>query len=117
MEPSDRYRRSLATHSSCRSIMIAPMSRMTEASLGKMPATRLLRLISLLTRSKGLVDHTFLQCEGGKAVNASTSSFASSINGPSLGKRAANSSRVLSHAVFRASGLVWVKMVRNAAAT
>src|SRR3712207_6484733 len=58
----------------------APTSRITAASWGKMPTTRARRLISLLTRSSGLVDHTFAQCDRGKPVKASTSVFASFIN-------------------------------------
>ena len=53
-----------------------------------MPTTRARRLISLLTRSSGLVDHTLGQWLRGKAVKASTSVFASSISGPMLGKAA-----------------------------
>ena len=90
---------------------------MTAAVLGKIPTTRERRLISLLTRSRGLVDQIFRQWAWGKAVKARTSAWASSIRGPSLGKRAANSSRVFSQAAWTSAGVDWAKMVRKAAAT
>ncbi len=62
-------------------------------------------MISLLTRSRGLVDQILRQCARGNAVNARTSAFASSINGPSLGNLVANSSRVLSQAALGVGGL------------
>src|SRR5829696_9779890 len=49
------------------SAKMAPTRRMTAGSLGKMPTTRARRLISLLTRSSGLVDHTLGQWLRGKA--------------------------------------------------
>jgi hypothetical protein len=55
-----------------------------------MPTTRARRLISLLTRSSGLVDRTLGQWLRGKAVKASTSVFASSTSGPIWGKAAAS---------------------------
>ncbi len=63
---------------------------MTAAGLGKIPTTRARRLISLLTRSRGLVDQILVQCDRGNAVKASTSALASSMNGPSLGNRSAS---------------------------
>ena len=45
----------------------APTRRMTEASLGKMPTTRARRLISLLSRSSGLVDQILDQWARGNA--------------------------------------------------
>ena len=39
---------------------MAPTNRMAEASLGKIPTTRDRRLISLLMRSRGLVDPDLL---------------------------------------------------------
>jgi len=71
----------------------------------------------LLTRSSGLVDQILRQCARGNAVNASTSALTSSISGPSLWNLAANSSRVFSHAASTSAGVVWAKIVRNAAAT
>ena len=70
----------------------------------------------LVDRSKGLVDQTFAQCGRGKAVNASTSAFASSISGPILGKRRrAGRGRFPSRrGGFR---IGWAKIVRNTAAT
>ena len=54
-------------HSSCMSTRIAPTSRMTAASFGKMPTTRARRLISLLTRSSGLVEPDLAPVRPGKA--------------------------------------------------
>jgi hypothetical protein len=45
---------------------------MTAAALGKMPTTRLRRLISLLTRSSGFVDQILRQWAFGNPVNART---------------------------------------------
>lgn len=42
-------------------------------SLGKMPTTSVRRLISLFSRSKGLIDQILRQCPIGKAVKAVTS--------------------------------------------
>ena len=50
---------------------------MIEASLGKMPTTLVRRLISAFTRSRGLVDHSLVQCGDGKAEKARRSSPAS----------------------------------------
>ena len=66
-------RRTPACHSSWTSARMAPTSRMTEASLGKIPTTRARRLTSLLSRSSGLVDQTFVQWARGKAAKARTS--------------------------------------------
>jgi hypothetical protein len=59
---------------------------MTASSFGKMPTTRDRRLISLLIRSSGLFDQILIQCALGNAVNASTSVFAASIDGPIFGR-------------------------------
>ena len=40
---------------------MAPTRRSTAGSLGKIPTTLVRRLISLLTRSRGLVDQIFCQ--------------------------------------------------------
>ena len=95
----------------------APTSLMTAASLGKMPTTRARRLISLLTRSSGLVDHTFGQWLRGNAVKASTSVLASSIRGPILGKAVASWSRTVSQVAATVAASGWAKIVRNTAAT
>src|SRR3712207_7004385 len=79
----------------------APTRRRTAGSLGKMPTTRARRLISLLTRSSGLVDQIFGQWLRGKVVNASTSAFASSISGSILGKFAASWLRTVSQVAER----------------
>ncbi len=50
------------------------------ASLGKMPTTSERRPISLLTRSRGLVERSFVQCSDGNASKAIRSSSASSSN-------------------------------------
>lgn len=91
-------------------------ARMTAASFGKMPTTWERRLISRLSRSSGLVDQIFLQCALGKALNARTSAFASSISGPTFGNRPAIWSRTCSQVVAIWSGSGWAKMVRNTAA-
>lgn len=67
MEPSEKGRRSPDCHSSCKSASTAPTRRITAASLGKIPTTRARRLISLFTRSSGLVDQIFDQCDRGNA--------------------------------------------------
>lgn len=61
--------------------------------IGEDSDERARRLTSLSTRSSGLVDQTLRQCSRGDLANAVTSAFASSISGPSLGNRAASSSR------------------------
>ena len=58
----------------------------SEASLGKIPTTRDRRLISLLMRSRGLVDQIFCRCARGNAAKASTSGLASAISAAALGK-------------------------------
>src|SRR3982751_5143836 len=95
----------------------APTSRITAASLGKMPTTRARRLISLFTRSSGFVDQVFDQCARGNAVNARTSALASSISGPILGKRVASWSRTSSQVAATVVASGWAKTVRNTAAT
>src|SRR3954453_21258634 len=95
----------------------APTRRITAASLGKMPTTRALRLISLLTRSSGLVDQVFDQWARGNAVNARTSAFASSISGPIFGKDLVSWSRTSSQVAATVVASGWAKMVRNTAAT
>src|SRR6188472_1933721 len=95
----------------------APTRRITAASLGKMPTTRARRLISLLTRSSGLVDQIFDQCARGNAVNARTSVFASSIRGPIFGKDLVSWSRTSSQVAATVVASGWAKMVRNTAAT
>ena len=83
----------------------APTRRMTAASLGKIPTTRERRLISLLTRSSGLVDQILRQCARGKPVNARTSALASSISGPILGNDVASWSRTSSQVALTAAGV------------
>ena len=95
----------------------APTSLMTAASLGKIPTTRLRRLISLLIRSSGFVDQIFTQCERGKLVNANTSALPASIRVVIFGKFFANWSRTWSQVAETVSGSGWAKMVRNTAAT
>src|ERR671912_626960 len=94
-----------------------PARRNTAGGVGGEETTRARRVISLFTRSSGLVDQTLAQWLRGKAVKASTSVFASSISGPILGKAAASWSRTLSQVAATASGFGWAKMVRNTAAT
>ncbi len=63
-------------HSSCCSARMAPTSRITEASSGKICTTLARRFTSLLSRSSGLFDQIFRQCSGGNAKNARTSALA-----------------------------------------
>src|SRR4051794_12399937 len=95
----------------------APTRRITAASLGKIPTTRALRLISLLTRSSGLVDQVFDQWARGNAVNARTSAFAWSISGPIFGNDLVSWSRTSSQVAATVAASGWAKMVRNTAAT
>src|SRR3954449_8854040 len=95
----------------------APTRRITAASLGKIPTTRARRLISLLTRSSGLVDQIFDQWARGNAVNARTSALAWSISGPILGKDLVSWSRTSSQVAATVVASGWAKMVRNTAAT
>ena len=53
-------------HSSFCSRRMAPTRRTMASSLGKIPTTLVLRLISLLTRSKGLVEWILVLCSLGK---------------------------------------------------
>lgn len=77
---------------------MAPTNRIAEASLGKIPTTRERRLISLLMRSRGLVDQIFCQCAQGNAAKARTSARAVSMSGPTLGKLTASWSATWSQA-------------------
>ena len=61
----DREVAALTSHSSFCSIS-APASRITAASLGKIPTTSVRRPISWLTRSSGLVERSLVQCSGGR---------------------------------------------------
>jgi hypothetical protein len=63
----------------------ASTSRITAASLGKIPTTRVRRLVTLFTRSNGVVDQISDQCARGKPVKASALVFASSMSGPIFG--------------------------------
>src|SRR5690554_5228719 len=87
------------------SARMAPTRRMTAAWLGNMPTTRARRLISLLTRSRGLVLQILGQWGRGKAVKASTSALAASINGPIFGKRPASWSRTSSQVAGDGGGV------------
>jgi Bacterial transcriptional activator domain len=60
---------------------------------GRAPARR---LISLFTRSSGLVLQIFGQCGRGNAVDANTAALAASMSAPIFGKRPANWSRTSS---------------------
>lgn len=74
-------------------------------------------MISLFSRSRGLVDQILRQCARGKVLNARPSALASSISGPIFGNRAAIWSRTWSQVVAIASARGWAKIVRNTAAT
>jgi ATP-dependent Lhr-like helicase len=68
MVSSVMYRARCTVHSSFCSNRIAPMSRMTAASLGNIPTTSLRRLISPLRRSMGLVECILARCCAGKPI-------------------------------------------------
>ena len=82
--PPRSWERRMTCHSSVCSTTRTPTKRMIDASLGKMPTTSARRLISLITRSKGLVDANCAQCSCGQAMKASTSSSASSMSSESF---------------------------------
>lgn len=65
MLSAENIRRPSSCQCSCCSSSTAPTRRMIEASLGKIPTTRVLRLISSLIRSSRLVLQTFFQCSLG----------------------------------------------------
>ena len=77
----------------------------------RVPTTRDRRLISLLMRSRGLVDQIVCQWAVGNAAKARTSARAGSTSGPALGKLAASWSRTWSQAVFTASASGCAKTV------
>ena len=93
------------------------MSRRTAASLGKIPTTLERRLISLLSRSSGLFDHTLRQCALGKLVNAKTSVRALRIDSAALGNRSLRVSVTSSQRAVTSSLVPSAKTERNAAAT
>jgi hypothetical protein len=82
-----------------------------------MPTTFVLRLISLLTRSNGFVDHTLAQCAGGKAAKAVRSSRASASMVATAGNFGASMAATWSTWSMTSAPLGWAKMVRMAAAT
>ena len=87
------------------------------ASLGKMPTTRVRRLISSLTRSSRLVLQTFLQCWSGKWRKASTSSLASIMSSAALGKRSASELARSSPRASISAAVAWANTERSAAVT
>jgi hypothetical protein len=84
MVASEKKRRRSSCHSSGCSSSWLTTRRVIAASLGKMPTTFVRRLISLLSRSSGLVLQILRQCSYGKCRNASTSSRAASITGTAV---------------------------------
>src|SRR5271166_6808074 len=68
MVSSVMYRARWMAHSSFCSIRMEPTSRMIASSFGKMPTTLVLRLISPLGRSMGLVELILSQCSLGKLM-------------------------------------------------
>ena len=74
---------------------MAPTNRMAEASLGKIPTTRDRRIISLLMRSRGLVDQIFCHWALGKPAKARTSVLCCTADGrlvPPLRRQCAEAS-------------------------
>lgn len=88
-----------------------------DRSLGKMPTTLVRRLISLLSRSSGLLDQTFLQWSNGNGVNARTSPLAERMEAAAFGSRASSWSATSSQRESTSAGVSWANTVRNAAET
>src|SRR5690606_14618529 len=98
--------------------MTTAVARRRNASgLGKISTTSARRLISLLSRSMGLLDQIFCQWVWGKAVKASTSVLASSIIAATFGKLPERVSATWSHWAATSAGSVWAKIVLTAAVT
>src|SRR6476620_11087202 len=77
MVSSVMYLARWTAHSSFCSSSKAPTRRTMASSLGKMPTTSVLRLISPLMRSIGLIECRLARCSLGKVMKASTSCSAS----------------------------------------
>lgn len=85
--------------------------------VGKTPTTSVRRLISLFSRSSGLVDQIFFQWLTGKAAKAVTSPAASRSIVSTLGNCQPSIAAIVSSWSWTWPGLGWAKMVRIAAAT
>lgn len=72
---------------------------------------------SSLTRMAHAIEHAWRQCSRGNAQNASTSNFAESISAAAFGNRSASIVATSSQRAVTSSGVVSVKIDRNAAAT
>jgi len=100
------------------SFKMAPTRRMTAAGLGKIPATRARRSISLLTLSRGLVvDQILIQCARGRTVNARTFGLGVVHEWPELGEAVGE---LVAHGVpggLDPGGIGLGEIVRNTAAT
>src|SRR5215207_4939535 len=82
-----------------------------------MPTTFVLRLISLLTRSNGLVDQILVQWAAGKLAKAVRSALASASILATAGNLAASMAATLSSCSMTSAPVGWAKIVRIAAAT
>lgn len=91
--------------------------RLSAAGLGKTCTTSVLRLISRVSRSRGLVDWIFFQCWRGRIADAVRSSFASRNISLTLGNCSPSMSATVSSWVRTSSVAGWAKMVRIVAAT
>ena len=69
------------------------MSRRTAGRLGKTPTTSVRRLISLVRRSCGLFDQTWIQWATGKQVKARISGPTSASGSAAWGKRSSSISQ------------------------
>jgi hypothetical protein len=79
----------IPTRTSSCSASSVPTILMSESRVGKIPITRVRRLISLCRRSIGLVECSRRRCSRGKCRCASTSSAASSRSSAACGNRGA----------------------------
>ena len=88
----------------------APASRMTAASLGKMPTTRLRRLISLLRRSSGLVRPDLAPVRPGEGAEGQHLLFGPRHERGGLGEALGECLATWSHWAEISSGLTWAKI-------
>ena len=117
MLSAENMRRPSSCQCSCCSSSTAPTRRVIEASLGKIPTTRVRRLISSFTRSSRLVLQILRQWSLGKWRKASTSSLASCMSAAALGKRSASEAARSSQRDSISSALSWANTLRRAAVT
>ena len=110
MLSAENMRRPSSCQCSCCSSSTAPTRRVIEASVGKIPTTRVRRLISSFTRSSRLVLQILRQWSLGKWRKASTSSLASCMSAAALGKRSASEAARSSQRDSISSAVSWANM-------